>query len=136
MRLNFHSRNFGVLEIIVSVAIFAAFSVFVLKLFVAGETSDKRMGELDRATMSAVSIVERFKGSGAPFEVCSSLGASAPESGSFSGTVGVSDSLNADVKIGRESSNAAGSLYRISVNVRDTRGQSVYDLSDLKFFRE
>jgi hypothetical protein len=40
--IRYQSRDFGVFEIIISVAILAAFSVFVLKLFISASTDEKK----------------------------------------------------------------------------------------------
>jgi type II secretory pathway pseudopilin PulG len=134
MHTRFHGRNFGVLEIIVSVAILAAFSVFVLRLFVAASNDEKKMLELDRADYAAVSYIEQFKNSAAPFDMCGSLGRANPSGGDYDNTVALSG-IKARIEIKKDSENALGGLYTISVDmIRSSDSADIYKLSGLKFF--
>ena len=134
--MRFQSRSFGVLEIILSVAILSAFSVFVLRLFVAANGEDKKMLELDRANYVAASYIEQFKSSSAPFAVCANLGTSGPSGDQYSATVPVEGALHAQIRICREASNGAGALYRMDVAISDSGGTDVLDLSDVQFFAQ
>jgi type II secretory pathway pseudopilin PulG len=130
----YQSRDFGVLEIIISVAILAAFSVFVLKLFVSASNDEKKMKQLDLATHSAVTYIEQFKSSSSPYEICSTLGAAAPTSGSFKKTVFIDEGIQAVIEISEDSQNAAGSIYTMNIDMQKSTGESVYKLNGLKYF--
>ena len=132
MRLQ--SRSFGVLEIILSVAILSAFSVFVLRLFVAANNEEKTMLELDRANYAAVSYIEQFKSSSAPFAICSRLGTAGPSGDQYAAAVPVEGRLRAQIRIYKETSNDAGALYRMDVAVSDSGGTDVLQLSGVQFF--
>jgi type II secretory pathway pseudopilin PulG len=137
MHSRFHSRNFGVLEIIISVAILAAFSVFVLRLFVAASLDEKKSLELDRANYAAVTYIEQFKGSAAPFDICAALGTASAANGYYSNTVGVPGGIKAQIEIKKDSDNASGSLYRMSIDMkRSSDGSDILKLSDLKYFSD
>lgn len=133
MRSKIRSRDFGVLEIILSVAIIAAFSVFVLRLFVAASKDRQRMLDLDRANAAAVSLIEQFKGGSAPFSLSSSLGG-APANGRYDRTVPVESGLTARVRIQKSGSNAGGGLYAIDVSVCRADGARVLDLNGARYF--
>jgi len=130
----YQSRDFGVLEIIISVAILAAFSVFVLKLFVSASTDEKKVKQLDLATNSAVTYIEQFKSSSSPYEICSTLGAAAPTSGSFKKTIFIDEGIQAVIEISEDSQNAAGSIYSMNIDMQKATGESVYKLNGLKYF--
>lgn len=135
MHSRYHIRNFGVLEIIISVAILAAFSVFVLKLFVGASDSEKKVQLLDRADYAAVTYIEQFKGSASPFAVCAKLGGVKESGGYYKNTVCVADGMNAVIEIKKDSDNAAGSLYVMNVVMKNNKdGKDIYQLSGYKFF--
>lgn len=134
--MRFQSRSFGVLEIILSVAILSAFSVFVLRLFVAANAEEKKMLELDHANYAAASYIEQFKSSSAPFAICSRLGTAGPSGDQYSATVPVEGALHAQIRIYRETSNGAGALYRMDVAVSGSGGADVLQLSDVQFFAQ
>ncbi|MDR3551738.1 MAG: hypothetical protein P4L75_01310 [Clostridia bacterium] len=136
MQSRFHSRDFGVLEIIVSVAILAAFSVFVLQLFVAASKDRQKMTALDSANYAAVSYIEQFRAGSTPFALCSKLGG-APSGGSYDGTVEVPTAagLSAHLTIAKTAANTGGSIYTLKVELkRSSDGAPVFSLSDAKFF--
>ena len=136
MRSHFHARNFGVLEIIVSVAILVAFSVFVLRLFVAVSSDEKKMKELDRANYTAVSYIEQFKAGASPFDLRSTLGGSA-SGGSYTRTVTVPGGIRARIEIKEDTRYAAGSLYVIRVDMEQSSdGSELLTLSGFKYFSD
>lgn len=135
MHSRFYDRNFGVLEIIVSVAILAAFSVFVLRLFVAASADEKKTLELDTADYTAVSYIERFENSTSPFELFSSPGKAVPASDSYRENVIISNDMSAFIVISKDSENSGGSTYKITVDIKkSTDGSDIYKLSDYKYF--
>jgi hypothetical protein len=135
MRSRFQSRNFGVLEIIISVAILAAFSVFVLRLFVAASYDEKKSLELDRANYAAVTYIEQFKGSATPFDICGTLGADSGVNGYYKHAVAVSNDISAQIEIKKDSESVSGSLYIINIDMkRSSDGSDILKLSGLKYF--
>lgn len=134
MRTKFYSRDYSVLEIILSVAILAAFSVFVLRLFVAAAQEKQRMLDLDAADYGAVSYIEQFRAGSAPFALSTALGG-APINGRYSRTVAISSGLTARIRIMPGEKNAGGQLYTIEVFIyRNQDGKQIFDLSDAGYF--
>jgi type II secretory pathway pseudopilin PulG len=135
MHSRFNNRNFGVLEIIVSVAILAAFSVFVLRLFAAASKDEKLMLESDQANYTAVSYIEEFKGGASPFTICEELGSARPSDGYYSSKVALGETY-ALVEIKKENANASGALYEISVDIkRNSDKHDLCKLSGLQYFQ-
>jgi type II secretory pathway pseudopilin PulG len=136
MQSRFNVRNFGVLEIIMSVAILAAFSVFVLKLFVSASDRGRQARMLDSASFAASGYVEQFKAGAGPYSLMSLPGASAASSAPDDRTVTVAkaaDGLSAVIEIKREASPQG--LYVINIDMRGSvSGKSVYKLSGCGYF--
>lgn len=126
-------RNFGVLEIILSVAILAAFSVFVLKLFVLASNYEKNMRLLDKATYSAVTIIEQFKNGNEPFAINSHYGGTA-KNDVYACSTQLSNELRADISIKKGNQNLAGGTYQIDVNIKNSSGKKIYELNGAKYF--
>jgi type II secretory pathway pseudopilin PulG len=103
MRFKYQSKSFGVLEIVLSVAILAVFSVFVLQLFVTASQSSKKMRLLDNAQFQAVSIIENFKGSTSPIDFCKSEGIALNSSNDLKQSINISGEINALIKIKKQS---------------------------------
>jgi hypothetical protein len=126
-----HTRSFGVLEIILSVAILAAFSVFVLRLFVSASDNESKMRLLDRADTAAVSYIEQFKGGSTPFALSAALGGS-PSGGAYRRVFDLPDGIRARVDIAKD---GTAGLYQISVRMTRARdGAGLLSLSGLQYF--
>ena len=131
MRSRFNVRNFGVLEIIMSVAILAVFSVFLLRLFVSASECEKKTRLLDRADFTAASYVEQFKGGSGPYDILTSLGIKQDGGDDRTGTVkSAAEGLNAAVEVKK----LDAGLYGITVDMRGGDGGSVYKLSGCQYF--
>jgi hypothetical protein len=133
MRSRFNVRNFGVLEIIMSVAILAVFSVFLLKLFVSASDCEKKTRLLDRADFTAASYVEQFKSGSGPYDIMTKLGIAQGSGDDRTGTVkSAAEGLTAVVRVTKLGT--GDGLYQITVDMRGTNGASVYKLSGLEYF--
>lgn len=150
MQTKINIRSFGVLEIILSIGIFAAFSVMVLRLFVTASDDEKKVGELDSANYAAVSYIEEFKSGETPFDIlseagCTALSAESPAGttpmvkapDSCSGDIVSGSGLTAHIEIQKDSENAGGELYKINVEmIRTSDGTEILSLSGLKYFSD
>lgn len=135
MQKNLRSRNFSVLEIILSVALLAGFSVFILRLFVLASDKQKDTLLMDTAVQQAVTLVEKFKGSDKPYDVYTQLRLDPSGTGAQKVKEGMAPSLQAVVEIKKDSENTAGSVYTIQVDIQQSKNsESVYKLSGTKYF--
>lgn len=135
MQKNLRSRNFGVLEIIVSVALLAGFSVFILRLFVSASDKQKQAMLMDTAVQKAVTLVEEFKGDDKPYDLYTQLKLNPSVSGAQKVTEGMENGLQAVVEIKKDSENTAGSVYIVIVDIQQSKNsESVYKLSGTKYF--
>jgi type II secretory pathway pseudopilin PulG len=135
MQKNLRSRNFGVLEIIVSVALLAGFSVFILRLFVAASDKQKQAMLMDTGVQKAVTLVEEFKGDDKPYDLLTQLKLNPSVSGAQKVTEGMENGLQAVVEIKKDSENTAGSVYIVIVDIQQSKNsESVYKLSGTKYF--
>lgn len=133
-----YGRTFGVLEIILSVAILAIFAVPVLQLFVRAAQEEKRARMTDTAVTAAVSYVEEFKSGATPFSLSATLGGQPDADGqSYRRQVDVGNGVTATVVIRRDGENTAGGLYAIDVSAagKGVNG-TLYRLEGLMFFRQ
>lgn len=135
MRFKYQSRSFGVLEIVLSVAILAVFSVFVLQLFVTASENSKKERLLGNAEFQAITIVEQFKGSKSPLEFCKNMGLN-QETGNYTKqNINISNAINAEIEIKKDSETSAGMLYVININMlKSGSNESLIKLSDVKYF--
>jgi type II secretory pathway pseudopilin PulG len=135
MRYKYQSRSFGVLEIVLSVAILAVFSVFVLQLFLSASNNSKKVKLTDNAQFQAISIVEKFKGSNSPLDFCKGMGLSQTAGDDIKQNINVSDNINAEIEIKKDSETDAGILYVINIDMRKIgSNESLVSLRDVKFF--
>lgn len=138
MQIKRHLRNFGVLEIILSTAILAAFSVFAIQLFIKASDNQANVVLLDKSTYTAVSIAEQFKAGETPFALSGKYGGKADKD-SYTRTVTVSPEIRAKIVVSRDDEMTdeknAGGMYSVNITmVKSKDGTELYHLTALKYF--
>lgn len=134
-RFRYRAPSFGVLEILLSVAILAVFAAPVLQLFLQASKEEKQARMTDTAVAASVSYVEEFRAGTSPFALSKRLGGSPDADGlSYRRQTDLGGGVTATVAIRRDGADAGGSVYAIDVSVSGRDSGPLYQLSGLQYF--